>query len=138
MKSTLIFILSILACNIYSQKLEIEIINIDYSKGGNIKLAIFNQKDGFLKTKSSLRKYAADVSSAKHTVTFNSLPSGNYSISVFHDENANNELDTNILFIPKEGYGFSNNPKFYGPPNWEKSHFYYNGEDQKIIIELGY
>ena len=27
-----------------------------------------------------------------------------------HDENDNNQLDTNFLGIPSEGYGFSNNP----------------------------
>jgi len=30
---------------------------------------------------------------------------------LFHDENMNGKLDTNFLRIPKEGYGFSNNPK---------------------------
>ena len=26
----------------------------------------------------------------------------------FHDENSNEELDTNFIGIPKEGFGFSN------------------------------
>jgi len=39
-----------------------------------------------------------------------SLPAGRYSIAVLHDENDNHKLDRNLLGIPKEGFGFSNNP----------------------------
>lgn len=38
---------------------------------------------------------------------FNNLPRGRYAIAVWHDENANNRVDTNALGLPKEGYGFS-------------------------------
>lgn len=39
------------------------------------------------------------------------LPEGRYAIAVLHDENSNHKLDRNFLGIPKEGFGFSNNPK---------------------------
>lgn len=38
---------------------------------------------------------------------FNNLPRGRYAVAVWHDENANNRVDTNALGLPKEGYGFS-------------------------------
>jgi len=42
---------------------------------------------------------------------------GQYAIKVFHDENANGELDINFLGIPKESYGFSNHARGrFGPP----------------------
>lgn len=43
--------------------------------------------------------------------TFSDVEAGSYSIAIFHDKNCNNKLDTNFLGIPKEGFGFSNNPK---------------------------
>ncbi len=38
------------------------------------------------------------------------VPPGRYGIVVIHDENANMKLDRNFLGIPKEGFGFGNNP----------------------------
>lgn len=49
-------------------------------------------------------------------VTFEALPTGTYAVLVMHDENDNGKLDT-MLGIPKEGFGFSGNPKLrMGPP----------------------
>ena len=49
-------------------------------------------------------------------VTFEAMPVGTYAVLVMHDENANGKLDT-MLGIPKEGFGFSGNPKIrMGPP----------------------
>lgn len=39
------------------------------------------------------------------------LVRGDYAVAVFHDQNANNRLDT-FAGIPREGYGFSRNPAF--------------------------
>jgi uncharacterized protein (DUF2141 family) len=40
-----------------------------------------------------------------------SLPPGRYAVVVLHDENLNRKLDRNFLGIPKEGFGFANNPR---------------------------
>ena len=53
-------------------------------------------------------------------IQFEGVPAGRYALSVFHDENANEKLDT-IVGIPKEGFGFSRNPVVrFGPPRFEK------------------
>ena len=39
------------------------------------------------------------------------LPPGDYAATVLHDENKNNSMDTNLIGIPTEGYGVTNNPK---------------------------
>lgn len=42
-------------------------------------------------------------------------------ISAHHDRNENEELDKNLVGMPTEPYGFSNNPKRgYGPPKFEQ------------------
>ena len=47
------------------------------------------------------------------------LPPGQYGIRVLHDRNGNGELDTNMLGMPREPYGFSNNATGnFGPPVW--------------------
>jgi uncharacterized protein (DUF2141 family) len=40
----------------------------------------------------------------------NAPSEGDYSIALYHDENDNKKLDRNIIGLPEEGFGFSNNP----------------------------
>ena len=48
------------------------------------------------------------------------LPAGHYAIAVFHDKNGNQELDQNLVGMPSEPYGFSNNARgSFGPPSFE-------------------
>jgi len=57
--------------------------------------------------------------SARFTVT--AIEPGDYAVAVFHDRNANSKLDT-LIGIPREGYGFSNNPGFMArAPKFEES-----------------
>ena len=50
------------------------------------------------------------------------LPAGRYAVQAFHDENGNGDLDANVLGIPKEGYGFANDPPTtFGPPDFEEA-----------------
>ncbi len=39
--------------------------------------------------------------------TFEGVPRGRYGIAVFHDENRNGRVDTNLIGMPAEGFGFS-------------------------------
>jgi uncharacterized protein (DUF2141 family) len=43
-------------------------------------------------------------------VTFEDLALGTYAVSVWHDENEDNQLNTGSFGIPTEGFGFSQNP----------------------------
>ncbi|MDE0530464.1 MAG: DUF2141 domain-containing protein [Albidovulum sp.] len=56
----------------------------------------------------------------RQSVAFLDLPAGTYAVSVFHDENGNGDLDTNLLGMPTEGYGFANDATGQmGPPEFE-------------------
>jgi uncharacterized protein (DUF2141 family) len=45
------------------------------------------------------------------TARFDHIPAGRYGVVVLHDENENEKLDRNLLMVPKEGFGFANNPR---------------------------
>lgn len=53
---------------------------------------------------------ASPISHGQSTISFH-LPPGKYSVVVLHDENENYKMDRDFLGIPKEGFGFSNNPR---------------------------
>lgn len=67
------------------------------------------------------RYISTGISKGRAEYVFRDIEPGRYGVKLFHDANANGEIDTNFLGIPKEGYGFSNNAKgFMGPPGFKK------------------
>jgi len=57
-------------------------------------------------------------------IVIDSLSPGKYAFKFFHDENENDILDVNWIGIPKEGFGFSNNPRMiFGPPSFKRTIF---------------
>lgn len=70
--------------------------------------------------------------------TFKNIPSGIYAVALFHDENQNGKLDKNILGIPKEGFGFSNNPKAtFSEPTFDEAKFVLKNS-KNLSIEVQY
>lgn len=84
---------------------------------GNIMVAVYTA-DGFLKKHVKASSAAADMAGNK--IVFADLPEGDYAVAVYHDANSNGKMDSNLLGIPTEDYGFSNNAvgKF-GPPKFD-------------------
>jgi len=66
------------------------------------------------------------------------LAPGSYAVSLVHDENANGRLDKAIL-IPREGFGFSRNPKItFGPPKFSAVEVAVGRGDVKIPVKMKY
>jgi len=66
-----------------------------------------------------------------------SLPPGTYAVSVYEDLNGNHKLDGNILGIPREPVGASNNPRGrMGPPHFDDCAFGVGTDAQTITITL--
>ena len=74
------------------------------------------------------------------TVVFDTMPPGEYAVSVVHDTIANRKVDRSRLGFPKEGVGFSNDQKVtMRAPRYQKSKFpLAAGEHKKIVVELDY
>ena len=54
------------------------------------------------------------------SVRFTGLAPGTYALGVIHDEDGNGRLNT-FVGIPREGFGFSRNPRLrMGPPRFEE------------------
>jgi uncharacterized protein (DUF2141 family) len=106
------------------------------SRKGNILIAVFNDPGEFPDKKSISRKIIPSELDGSSTIELE-LAQGDYAISVFLDENRNNNLDTNILGIPKELFGFSNNPRILtGPPSFLESEITIDGSNKAFKIKL--
>lgn len=68
--------------------------------------------------------------------TLKDIPPGRYALLVTHDENGNGKLDTNMLGMPTEGYGFSNNPQVMRKPTWDEAAFEIGAAGATIVVQL--
>ena len=105
----------------YSTQFKLIIQGIDKLEG-QIRIAIFDSEEKY--TKEPLHAIVLPVDSTTVVWEQDSLPFGEYAIAVYHDKNRNGKIDTNLLGIPKENYGFSNDARGrFGPASWNDSKF---------------
>ena len=71
-------------------------------------LALFDSAEAFSNNQALLSR-KVELRDGAAQLTLRDLPAGRYAIKSFADENGNAKLDTNILGLPTERYGFSNN-----------------------------
>jgi uncharacterized protein (DUF2141 family) len=90
--------------------LEIHVTGFRNNKGtaGGV---VFSSPDGWPSDRSkAVVQGGFPIANRQATEIFRVVP-GHYGVVVIHDENSNMKLDRNFFGIPKEGFGFSNNPK---------------------------
>ena len=70
-------------------------------------------------------------------ITFKDVPTGDWGVSSFHDENDNRKLDSNFFRMPLEATGASNNAVGnYGPPTFDQIKFSVGEADVDLAIDL--
>ncbi|WP_437577199.1 DUF2141 domain-containing protein [Sorangium sp. So ce887] len=108
---------------------------------GYLACALYSDEDTFLDTDARIaarRRVAVAGKSA--TCTFVDVAPGTYAVAVLHDENKNGKMDTNVLGMPIEGYGVSNNKtRALSAPTWDESKFVVPaGKSVALAIALRY
>ena len=117
--------------------LEIETLRNDK---GQVVCALYSSSDGFPKENDKALAHVNSPIADKHAVCeFVGVAAGTYAVSVFHDENSNGKLDTNLLGIPREGVGASNDAKGHlGPPKFDAAAFQFSGGRMTLRIKINY
>ena len=102
---------------------------------GKVYLSLYHSAAGYPKEPSSaFRLLTGAIVKGKCVVEFDGIPNGVYAIACFHDENDNGKLDTNLIGIPKEGTGASNDAKgSFGPPKFRDAQFKVDGDVTQTI-----
>ena len=107
--------------------LEMEINNLQSNKGPLYIRILDENENPVIVGTSSVVNYSSKIS-------FDSISPGKYAIQFFHDENENQKMDFNLIGIPKEKFGSSNNVKpVLGPPKFKKMLFNLT-ENKKVIM----
>jgi len=120
--------------------IHVRILDIRNSTG-TVACALFESPTGF---PIEFLHYATNVMVIKIRDTrarcdFEDIPPGTYALAVVHDENMNGKLDTGMLGVPLEGYGFSNDAKaWFGAPSFSAASFPYDGRNLELTLSLHY
>lgn len=103
---------------------------------GLVKCAIYNSADGFPTNRSKITQSAAGpISGDRAVCTFKGLPPGTYAIAAFQDEDGTGEMRKNMIGIPQEVYGFSNDARAtFSAPSFDAAAFKYPGGTMDLTI----
>ena len=104
------------------------VLRIDLSglknTNGVVNVALYNSAASFNKPAQAYKQAIVTPSATSLTIEFDSLAPGTYAFGLFHDENNDATLNTNILTIPTEGFAFSNNAMgTFGAPSFTQAQF---------------
>ena len=124
MKFTASVLAIFFAVNGFAAEIVIKIKNIENTEGP-IYIAIWDSEESWKQWPQGkpFKELKGDLQMSETTFRAE-VPAGVYAISVFQDLNANQNLDRNLIGMPKEPWGMSNDaPAVFGPPKWEKMRF---------------
>jgi len=112
-------------------------IRVDGARGaqGAIRVALFDSADRFLKR--ALQSASAPARDGATTLEIKDLAPGQYAIAAYHDANDNGKMDRNMMGIPLEATGFSNDALGnMGPPAFEAARFALPAAGSAIQVTL--
>ena len=109
------------------------------SEKGNVLVCLSTDPDYFpdcSKDKKARKLKIAAAQAEKIKIT--GVKPGTYAVALIHDENANGKMDLR-LFVPREGFGFSRNPKIgMGPPKFKSAQFILGADDVQYAVRMKY
>ena len=113
------------ATYVYGQDIIMTVSGVDASQGGRVSAGLYNSADGWTKPGSQVAGARTEVNGQSTVdIVFSNVPPGKYALAIMHDANSNDEMDTNFVGFPKEGYSFSNNVfGRLGPPKFDDASF---------------
>lgn len=106
---------------------------------GKAGAAVFDSPKGW--PSESQRAYVGgEIPKSNGTATFDyQVPPGVYAIVVIDDVNENEKLDRDFFGIPKEGFGFANNPRvFLRAPSFEAASIHVNCPKTETTVRVEY
>jgi uncharacterized protein (DUF2141 family) len=87
---------------------------------GTIVVALYDNRRAFDDKKGQAHGASTRPHHRAAVVVFDDVLPGRYAVAFFQDENRNQKLDTTLLGVPTEGFGFSKDVMGKrGPPTFE-------------------
>lgn len=113
------------------------VLKVENVKGttGELRVAVYGSAGDY--RKSPVKAIKAAAAGDPVSIRITGLAAGDYAIALFHDRNGNEKLDSNLMGIPTEPYGFSGSTRnLMGPANWEQARFSVAPAGTTITVRL--
>jgi len=124
----------LLFSGVKTHTLSIHISGISKIKG-SLFIAVFRATDDFPVFGKQYKGIVKEVEGKSQNYTFDNLPEGEYALAIYQDANRNKILDKNLLGIPTEIYGFSNNARRnFSAPSFQEAKFKLNRDLQQTVF----
>ncbi|MGA7157245.1 MAG: DUF2141 domain-containing protein [Acidobacteriaceae bacterium] len=117
------------------------VIHIDgfRNQKGDAGISVFNSPEGWPEDNNKAFLHGPYPFTGTSTTITVQVPPGHYAVAALHDENSNHKLDRNMFGIPKEGFGFTNNPKvFLSAPSFDTAAMQVSCPTTETTIHLIY
>ena len=110
-----------------------------HSAQGGVFVGLYASPAKFLQGNQADAQRKVRATTGPITVAFDNLPPGTYAVGAFHDENANDHLDTNVLGLPVEGYALSNGVRaVMAKPTFQQAAFAVGNGDRPVGLHIRY
>lgn len=127
---SLIFLLTV--TNVFSHEVKLKITNVKQNTG-KVVISLNSSEEAFKKHIPDQTLILETNSTEVETII--DVPSGEYAFCIFQDINNDGEINSNLIGIPKEPFGFSNYNGKSAPGNFKKHKVVIN-QDSEITIAL--
>ncbi|MFO7656738.1 MAG: DUF2141 domain-containing protein [Bacteroidales bacterium] len=133
---TTVFCLALLILHLWASaeatiKLKIEGVE---KNGGKVYVSVFNEETGY-KAREPFLSFILNADNETIHRSMN-LPAGHYVFSIYQDSNDNGKLDTNMVGIPREKFGFSNYDGKNAPGSFNRHKVEIQDEKNEVVVKL--
>jgi uncharacterized protein (DUF2141 family) len=102
-----------------------------------LNITIYGTNNEFPSTSDYLKTYKFKINSSKYTAVLKGVKYGSYAIAMYQDENNSGQINKNVLGVPTERYGFSQNymPKIKAP-SFDNCKFIFSKKSSAISVQM--
>jgi uncharacterized protein (DUF2141 family) len=121
--------------NAHAAELHVTIENIEAAEG-TLMIAVQAGPEAFAGREPAVLSLMLPARAGAVGFSTDALAPGEYAIRVLQDRNGNGEMDSNLIGMPVEPWGMSNDAMgSFGPPKWEDARFQLQ-DDTRLVIHL--
>lgn len=118
-------------------RLDVEVTGLR-SPTGKVRICLTRDPHNFPDCVGDANAVRRSIPAASASTAFEGLSPGGYALALIHDANGNGRLDT-FAGIPREGFGFSRNPRIrFGPPGFAAARFVMTGDASRQQVRMRY